>query len=679
MHHRFQRPPLMILCSVALACLAATEARAEKKVHLFILSGQSNMRNLDPSASFTPTVTEALAPGEVIVVKDAHGGQPIHRWYKQWKLPAGSESPKNKYGDLYDKLMRKVRRAIEGKKPDTITFIWMQGESDAAELFGEIYAESMSGLIEQLRNDLKRRDINVVIGRISDAGNGNTRFKHWDQVRAAQVKVAESDPRTVWIDTDDLNGKKNGVHYNKPGYVELGKRFAEAALKLLNHKLPAKTPDPRTAQRTAKDIHLFILSGQSNMAGMNPDLSFTPTVAEALGPDEVIVVKDAQGGQPIRRWYKQWKPPAGLEAPKGPNGDLYDRLMKKVRPAIKGKKLQTITFLWMQGERDARERYGQVYAASMSGLIEQLRTDLKRPDMNVVIGRLSDFSNGNTRYEHWDQVRAAQMKAAEADPRATWIDTDDLNGEKNDLHYDNPGYVELGKRFAEAALELLKGKSPALTPEPQTARWAQRWWMPRHKQKLDQINKAERIDLVFIGDSITHGWEKSGGKPTWDQYYAKRHALNLGYGGDRTEQVIWRMQNGEADGYKAKLAVIMIGTNNAGHRQDPPAAVAEGIRAILDEWQIRQPQSKVLLLGIFPRGAKPDDDLRKINEKVNKLISQFDDGERVFYLDIGARFLSDDGALPQEIMRDRLHPDAKGYRIWAEAIEPTVRKLLGED
>jgi len=200
-------------------------------------------------------------------------------------------------------------------------------------------------------------------------------------------------------------------------------------------------------------VRLFILSGQSNMAGLNPDISFTPTVTKAFAGDEIIVVKDARGGQPIRRWYKKFKPAEGAKTGHGETyGQLYDRLMTKVNAAIKGKKIDTVSFVWMQGERDAKEAHSPVYAASMRGLIEQLRTDLKRPDMTVVIGRLSDHLKNNA---HWDGVRAAQVEVAEGDKLADWVDTDDLNGPKDGLHYNRDGYAEMGKRFAEKTIALL--------------------------------------------------------------------------------------------------------------------------------------------------------------------------------------------------------------------------------
>ena len=213
------------------------------------------------------------------------------------------------------------------------------------------------------------------------------------------------------------------------------------------------------------ESHLFILSGQSNMAGLRPQESFTPAIASAFGKDRVIIVKDAHGGQPIRRWYKKWKSASG-DTPK-PTGDLYDRLMTKVKAAIEGKDIETVTFVWMQGERDAREKHGEVYATSLNGLFDQLSKDLQRDDIHVVIGRLSDFDLKNKRYPHWTMVREVQVEVATKHPRGAWVDTDDLNDGlnrqgkeiKNDLHYSAQGYKVFGQRLADKAIELIKGKS----------------------------------------------------------------------------------------------------------------------------------------------------------------------------------------------------------------------------
>jgi Carbohydrate esterase, sialic acid-specific acetylesterase len=207
------------------------------------------------------------------------------------------------------------------------------------------------------------------------------------------------------------------------------------------------TVSPVTAAEHGKN--LFILSGQSNMEGLQPEISFTPAVESEFGKDNVIVVLDAESSQPIRRWYKNWKPKDGNE-PKA-TGDLYDRLLTKVREAVKGKKIQTVTFVWMQGENDALEHYGEEYAASLKGLINQLRHDFGRKDVNFVIGRISDFDVENKQYPDWTLVRKAQVEVAEADPHGAWVDTDDLNDGKdregkeikNGLHYSAAGYKTL--------------------------------------------------------------------------------------------------------------------------------------------------------------------------------------------------------------------------------------------
>ncbi len=210
-----------------------------------------------------------------------------------------------------------------------------------------------------------------------------------------------------------------------------------------------------TGQLMADDgKHLFILSGQSNMQGHRPQEAFRPAVEKALGKANIIVIQDALGGQPIQRWWKDWKSPKGENPAK--TGDLYDRLMGKVNPAIKGQALKSVTFIWMQGERDAKERQGEVYEKSLAGLVKQLSDDLGRDDMNFVIGRLSDCMNKNPGKSHWMEVRKAQIAVAEKNPRGAWVDTDDLNGPKDDLHYNKEGYAELGKRFAEKAVELVK-------------------------------------------------------------------------------------------------------------------------------------------------------------------------------------------------------------------------------
>lgn len=200
--------------------------------------------------------------------------------------------------------------------------------------------------------------------------------------------------------------------------------------------------------------HLFILSGQSNMERLDPDSSFKPAVEAAFGSGNVIIVKDAKGAQPIRRWYKAWKPASG-ELP-GNHGDLYQVLIGKVKDAIAGQQIASITFIWMQGERDAKEGHGEVYAGSLKGLVKQFVDDLQREDINVVIGRINDFQMSNSSYPHWTMIREVQLKTAQELPRADWVDTDDLNDDQKDpIHATKAGFVIMGKRFAEKAIALI--------------------------------------------------------------------------------------------------------------------------------------------------------------------------------------------------------------------------------
>ena len=219
-------------------------------------------------------------------------------------------------------------------------------------------------------------------------------------------------------------------------------------------------------------------------------------------------------------------------------------------------------------------------------------------------------------------------------------------------------------------------KTVSVTPDKLNESWSINWWTPRHEKKLEEARALGKTSqVVFIGDSITEGWEKSGA-PVWERNYKPLNGLALGFGGDRTENVLWRLQHGEVDGIAPKVAVLMFGTNNTGHRQEDPQTTAIGIKRNIDELQQRLPDTRILLLAIFPRGEKPDDQLRQINQKVNAIIAGYADNSKVFFLDINQAFLEADGTLSKEIMPDLLHPNEKGYEIWAKAMAPALGKLL---
>lgn len=199
-------------------------------------------------------------------------------------------------------------------------------------------------------------------------------------------------------------------------------------------------------------------------------------------------------------------------------------------------------------------------------------------------------------------------------------------------------------------------------------------WMKRHESFNKRVAQG-KCDLIFIGDSITQGWEGRGRK-VWAKFYAKRNVVNLGISGDRTQHVIWRLDNGNLYRIKPKAAVIMIGTNNSG--SNTSQEIADGLGVIVKQLRKKLPDTKLLLLGVFPRGTNNTDKRRKVNEGANAIFKKLADGKAVHYLDIGPNFLQKDGTLPREIMPDLLHLSEKGYTIWAESIEAKLEELMGE-
>lgn len=199
-------------------------------------------------------------------------------------------------------------------------------------------------------------------------------------------------------------------------------------------------------------------------------------------------------------------------------------------------------------------------------------------------------------------------------------------------------------------------------------------WMKRHESFNERVKQGD-VDLIFIGDSITQGWEGAG-KSAWAEFYGKRNAVNLGIGGDRTQHVLWRLDHGNIDNISPKLAVVMIGTNNSG--TNTSEQIADGVKAIVEKLKMKLPKTKVLILAIFPRGADGSDAKRRVNEGANAIVARLADDKQVFYLDIGKHFLADDGTLSKEVMPDLLHLNERSYRTWAESIEPQVKEILGE-
>lgn len=200
-------------------------------------------------------------------------------------------------------------------------------------------------------------------------------------------------------------------------------------------------------------------------------------------------------------------------------------------------------------------------------------------------------------------------------------------------------------------------------------------FLSQHESFLKR-GKEGPIGVLFLGDSITAGWNGSG-KQVWAKTYGTMQAANFGIGGDRTQHVLWRIANGELDGISPKVLVLMIGTNNIGNSAED---ILKGDEKIISEIHAKLPTTKLLLLGIFPRGADPKDPkVKGMREKiaiVNQSLAKLDDGKLTRYLDIGPKFLDGEGVLAKEIMPDALHPNGKGYEIWAEAMQPLLQEMM---
>jgi N-acetylglucosamine-6-sulfatase len=226
---------------------------------------------------------------------------------------------------------------------------------------------------------------------------------------------------------------------------------------------------------------------------------------------------------------------------------------------------------------------------------------------------------------------------------------------------------------------------PAEKPLPESCRPCKRQdgdaakkaaWDQSHADFL-AIARKGGVDLLFLGDSITNQWREQG-QPVWDKHFAPLAAANFGINGDQTQNVLWRVQNGEFDGLAPKLVVLLIGTNNTAKSRHSPQDIAAGVRAILDTVRAKCPKARVLLLAIFPTKTDPESFHRGNNDQTNALLAKLDDGGKtVRFMDINARLMERDRTITREIFPDLLHLSEQGYAIWAEAIIGTVKEMMG--
>ncbi|MFM8358286.1 MAG: platelet-activating factor acetylhydrolase IB subunit [Verrucomicrobiota bacterium] len=235
--------------------------------------------------------------------------------------------------------------------------------------------------------------------------------------------------------------------------------------------------------------------------------------------------------------------------------------------------------------------------------------------------------------------------------------------------------------FSRLPALLLAGWMPAAGllahPAVEPASRTDAWWTQRHESFNRRVAElGAKAQVLFIGDSITQGWEGEG-KEVWARYYAPRQAINLGISGDRTQQVLWRLDHGNLDGLSPKAVVVMIGTNNSNGEDHSVEEIADGVAAIVARLRSRLPSAQVLLLPIFPRGEKPNPQRGKILQ-VNQILQKLVDDRAVHWVDFGHRFVTAAGAIPRDLMPDFLHLSPKAYGIWAEALEPRLSAVLGD-
>ncbi len=202
----------------------------------------------------------------------------------------------------------------------------------------------------------------------------------------------------------------------------------------------------------------------------------------------------------------------------------------------------------------------------------------------------------------------------------------------------------------------------------------EQWWMQWHDSFMAR-KAAGPVDLLFIGDSITQGWAGEGGA-VWDREYAPRNAANFGIGGDETQHVLWRLQNGELDGIAPRLVVLLIGINNLGNTGMSAAETAAGVLKVIDTIVAKLPGSRLLVLGTFPQGFEPGTRSRLAVAEINRTVAARADQKQVWFLDLGPTFLEPDGRIDPSVMPDSLHLSPKAYQMWADAMRPWLEKLM---
>jgi len=352
-----------------------------------------------------------------------------------------------------------------------------------------------------------------------------------------------------------------------------------------------------------------------------------------------------------------WKDLSMCEAlPDGPRDTGYGLMGGLVRLPVKDRDI----LIFSNVETPAGRNHGTVWASFDGGKnwpLKRLVTEGAFAYSSLTAGR------PGTKSEGWIYLLSEGAGGQMTRFNLSWL----LAGEKTG----NGGVPQWIAEEAKAPQAPPADDKHAVTP----ACRIEQWWFARHAEKIGEMSERD-IDLLMIGDSITHSFDGAGAK-VWKEFFEPRKAINLGFGGDRTQHVLWRLDHLPQPKKAPKGAVVLIGTNNVGWGSDTPRQAAEGIQAVVRKLQTLYPETKILVLAVFPRRAEPDHKFRKqINEINSYLPDLLRDLKNVTLLDIGPKFLDEKGFLPKEIMPDTTHPSEKGYEIWANAMEPELKKML---
>ena len=480
-----------------------------------------------------------------------------------------------------------------------------------------------------------------------------------------------------------------------------------------------KNPGQLTEGRTEKGRHT-VGFGKGSWNG--PEYGFGHVVGNALDQD-VLIIKVATGGTSLQ---VDWRSPTAVAKRGGEVGYMWTHMLRTVKhvldnlgtefPEYAGRDYEIAGFGWHQGWNDRTEKGVAEYEANLVDLIKDVRGEFGK-DLPIVIANTGiggsevkgvglDLINAQGTVADFEKYPGHKGNVAVVDTRPMYRDKSKspsgfgYHWNHNGItHYEigagmGKAYLQLaGKAEARAAADrkVMPWEDPAYKTDIRATQAESRpgpdedpksWnlWMRHHNDRKRWCTEQE-VDLLMVGDSIVFQWGRRG-REVWNEFYGDRKAVNIGSSGDRTYHMLWHLQNGGLDGMKGrnpKLVVVMIGTNNRGEPEKKGADTAYGILSLLKEIHAKLPESKILLMAIFPRDDKPNGIGRIRNDQINAIIKKYADDETVYWLDIGHVFLNEDGTLKREIMPDALHPNVEGYRVWAKAMEPTIRQLLGED